>query len=397
MEWLRSCYGSQWRLWRNRPDILVPGRFAFAPEGTPHFEHWHNLGSRNWRANEPWWHPGLGEDDQAVQVWFGGKLAEPPPPARVVGSLDCLESGAVYPRELATIEEFAGGFPLRCWEPANPVPALTAAGLNVNDRKTQLRFAQVLALLYTNPSAAQIALQAMLDRPATFTVHPSNGTVFPGLLIAQTDSYTIIVAGGAANEQQLALSAFYMTGPPTNVGAFATNSYFNLVANFIATEMFAAGVDSSLPILYAGHSLGGAATTILAARTIQTNPSADVRIVTYGTPRPGDDRLRTIIGGISSVNVVNVGDWFSQLPPVLREFYPLAAEVLPEFGTSWVNWADTANRQAMAVDGSIVSPGLLAISWPDLAAAIGAALEGGELPPLTAHSIAEYVRRLGLQ
>jgi len=306
-------------------------------DGARHFPYFHNVGSRNWFQNETWHNPPLGEVPDAPQIWFGGQLPELPPPSAVVGTQDCFQGGAVFPFELPVVGDFAGGFPKRCWGNDLQIPVLTRGNLNINDRATQLGIAQVLELLYTDPTAAGVLLQALLDRPATISIHSSAGTVFPGIIVARTDSYTVVLIAGVENELQRALSALYAVSPPVEAGGFSTNPYFNLVANFVASFLFTAGVDPSLPILFSGHSLGGAAANIIAARTVQANPSADVRLLTYGTPRPGDSRLRAIVGAIPSLNIVNVGDWVAQLPPVQSEFYPLAMEVLAEYGLSWVN------------------------------------------------------------
>lgn len=396
VEWLRSCYQSHWRVWRNSPELVIPGRYAFAASGARHFPYLHNVGSRNWFQNEPWHSPALGEVQDGKQLWFGGKLPELPPPDTVVGQQDCFRNGAIYPQGLDQVDDWVGGFPKRCWAAPAQIPILTASSLNINDRATQLAIAQVLELLYTDAAAAAVLLQSFLDRPAVITTHSAAGSVFPGIIVARTDAYTVVIVNGSDNNLQRVLSAFYSTMPPVPAGGFATNSFFNLVANFVASFMFTSGVDASLPILYAGHSLGGAITNILAARTVQANPTADVRLMTYGTPRPGDAALRTIIGNIASVNIVNVGDYISQLPPVPSEYYPLAAEVVTDYGVSWVGWTDTANRMAIDVEGRVVAPSALAITWPELSNAIEIVLDGAPFPPLEAHSISEYVRRLGL-
>lgn len=323
-------------------------------------------------------------------------MPEIAPPANIVGSQECFAGGALYPQGLPLVGDFVGGFPKRCWGPFQPIPVLTAGDININDRAVQYAMAQVMEAMYDDVVAAAALLQTFLDRPAIISTHSSAGTVYPGIILARTDAYNVVIVAGVQNELQRALTALFSVLPPQDVGGFSTNSYFNLVANFLASFLFANGMDPTLPTLFVGHSLGGAVVTITAARMKVANPNTDIRLLTMGTPRPGDSRLRTAIGNLPSVNIVNVGDYVAQLPPVLRDFYPLAAEVLPMFGLSWVQWTDSANRLAVGIDGRTAPPSALAISWDDLNTAVNAALEGGPFPPVAAHSIAEYRRRLGL-
>ena len=48
---VRSCFSSSWRLFRDS-DQETPGRYVFAPEGTPCYPGAHNLWSRDWVSDE---------------------------------------------------------------------------------------------------------------------------------------------------------------------------------------------------------------------------------------------------------------------------------------------------------------------------------------------------------
>jgi len=123
VEFVRSCYIGQWRLFKDRPDILTTGRYVRAPEGTPHFPGWHNLWSSNWVADaetppEP---PDLGEVSTGFRPWDNGAYRYAYPPAVVLGPGDCLSAGETFPA-VPTIRQTLDGFPAACWTAAGQMP-----------------------------------------------------------------------------------------------------------------------------------------------------------------------------------------------------------------------------------------------------------------------------------
>jgi pimeloyl-ACP methyl ester carboxylesterase len=197
------------------------------------------------------------------------------------------------------------------------------------------------------------------------------------------------------DELQLATAAFFSTQPMVNRGSYSTNLYFQVVADFVATMMLEAGVNPDNPVLFCGHSLGGVASCLLAAEMSLAHPDTDIRLMTLGCPRPGDQRLRGIISTLPSVHVVNTGDIVTQLPPIPREWIPFTSELLPQFFNSWNGWADTPNRMILRPDGVLGTLSEGELTFAQLIEVIGESTIGPPFPSVPAHEVTEYVTRLG--
>lgn len=135
VDWLRSCYASQWKLFRNS-DTLTPGIYYRNP-AAPHYPGPHNLGSRTWISQEADPPPILGEQPPAVRPYSKGLFPTLLPPAVRIGSTDCIERGDTTPPTGVT--QLIAGVDSRCWSsqglpvPTAPLPQpmlwLTPAGL----------------------------------------------------------------------------------------------------------------------------------------------------------------------------------------------------------------------------------------------------------------------------
>jgi len=116
VEYVRSSYRGQWRLFRNRPDVLTRGRYVFVPYGTAHYEGFHHYWSSNWtRDRESFLGPSdLGEVSSPPRVYDKGDLPFPPPPATTVAEPGCISGGDVYPPANPR-RWMLEGFPADCW------------------------------------------------------------------------------------------------------------------------------------------------------------------------------------------------------------------------------------------------------------------------------------------
>lgn len=121
VEWVRSCFESEWRLFFNRLDVKTRGRFYFVPEGTPFYPGQHYLESRDWTSDEREGFT-LGEVEGARRKYSKGSLGLPHPPIRLLGSEGCLRSGESYP-PVVPQRPLARGVDGRCWTDAGlPFP-----------------------------------------------------------------------------------------------------------------------------------------------------------------------------------------------------------------------------------------------------------------------------------
>jgi hypothetical protein len=125
MDYLRSCYSSSFRLYNDRPDVLVPGRWHFCPPGAKLAQMPHIFGSQVWTPKNMEIDPPLGEV-LGRGPWFDGK-----PDSRFVGQHFCgsprvwLEGIPFADRPGLVLEP--DGTPACCHAPP-AVPEFTSGG-----------------------------------------------------------------------------------------------------------------------------------------------------------------------------------------------------------------------------------------------------------------------------
>jgi microcystin-dependent protein len=123
VDYVRSCYKGEWRLFNGRPDLTTKGRLVFAPDNTPHYPGFHNVWSNNWTMDT--WYPvelpELGDITPRRRSYSPGTLRIPYPPAITVGRPACIAEGETYPPAVGSwlIE----GYDAQCWIQAGiPTP-----------------------------------------------------------------------------------------------------------------------------------------------------------------------------------------------------------------------------------------------------------------------------------
>ena len=121
---MRSCYSSEWRLFRGSENRTA-GRYAFAAPGTPHYPGDHYLGSLNWvTTDRDGANPPLGEWQRDARAsgrpWHNGAFGGALPLPLVIGSAECLAQGETYPAPTSG-RVLINGVDSRCWQ-HNPDP-----------------------------------------------------------------------------------------------------------------------------------------------------------------------------------------------------------------------------------------------------------------------------------
>lgn len=388
---MRSAYSATWRLFREHPEILTKGRYVRVPAGTPHYPGWHNLGSRDWTSDErePW--PPLGEA-AGPRTYFTGQFEGDYPPAQLIGSAECLHQGERWP--LAVVTELAQGFPVLCYaDPPIPPPEEIAV-LDLTDRAVMTQFAIILDLQYSNQVAATAALQAYLGPTAVITVVPNSTSIYPGTMIAVLPNFSVVVTSGTDTFQQLALQVLLSGAGPANYGTYGTSVLWFNASTVLHNRMVAAGVDFGKPVLLVGHSYGAALNAIEAVRLRQGTPDIDVRLLTYGMPKPGDIRFQLLLADIPGVHLANAGDPVPGVPPGRPLSFGLQAvfPLLP--WDNWNLWRRPASFWRLGADGSLAPAGGDPLALPE-AWTISTAVAGGlPIPVFTDHQVKEYRDRL---
>jgi len=259
-----------------------------------------------------------------------------------------------------------------------------------------LSMARIIGKVYDNDGTAQLDLKSFLPPGAASFQWVNDATVPPGMAIAWNGEECLVAMAGTTNNQQLALQIAYALGGPVNVGAYGTNPVWYAVSNLVAARISLQGVSSSTKITLAGHSYGAALAVILGATYKAALPNRNVRILTYGMPRPGDRRLADLVGTIPSVHLSNFADPVTALPPVGLELLPLSVVVPAPLYAQWRTTAKPAGQIIIQPDGTLLETDAPALLWNALLDAVNTIVIGGVLPAFTNHTIAEYVRRLEL-
>jgi hypothetical protein len=394
VEWVRSCYTSEWRLFKDHPEVRTRGRYVFVPENTPHYQAPHNYGSRIWTSDER--QPGgpLGEVDDFAHQWANGQGPPAFPPAFRIGRTDCIAEGERYPLPVIP-REFVLGFDARCWarDPlaADPRPWFA---ISPTDREFQILVARIIDAMYTNDPAAVALLQDYLGPSAVITVSPTGPGLYPGSIIAVTPQYTVVILSGTANFQQLATQVLYAGFGPVPTGGFSTNALWFAASIVIGNRIDAAGANPNLPIIMAGHSYGGATASILAGRYRQVDATRDIRLLTFASPKPGDDRLSDLLSTVPGIHIANSDDPVPSLPPSGVELLPLLAVIPPQFILQWIKMRATGGQAILFPNGTLLDGTRDTLTFSDLVAITAAVVAGDPLTAFIPHEIKSYLERL---
>lgn len=390
MEWVRSCFTSKWKLFRGSPRLRA-GYYYFAAHGTPHYPGTHNLGSRDWVSDN-------GFEDALLGEWAGSRAyyrGDPPeviPLALLVGDKDCIKKGEnpELPGFPDSCERGGILLPLPCYSKI----ALLEKKTNVWDCAFAFKLANILATQYDDVVEAGTQLADFLGEDATVTPFPQVGTLIPNCLVAVDLNLCLVTITGTTNFQQLALQGLYFGLGPSSQGSYSASQLYEDAATQMAYRITAAGGAECTRFVLVGHSYGGAICHVLAAKIRVNNPSRRVELVTFGSPKPGDDRLRDIVLPMKQTNWVNEGDPVPYLPPVGATFAELSGLVpLLLFGF-WRTYERPGSVVVLDADGTIERTDSAKIEDSILLAVMVTIAASGTPEPFSAHKLSHYATRL---
>ena len=391
VEWLRGAYRSRWRLFKDSP-VETPGRYYRSPPGAPFVEGFHQFGSRSWDdKNFPADHP-LGEVVDAPQSWDRG---DPPPvlPAFLqIGGDTCFPDGDLIANALPDAQ-LVNGFNSACFLPAVQPDLGWSILSSWSSCSLQFFYARIISWMYSkNTTAISQAFNLLL--PNVTTSFWTGTDLLPDVTIAVTTKAVAVVIDGTQNFQQLATQAFQSIVGPTNRGIYSTLPLWYDASSWVFARMADAAVSPLLPVIFVGHSYGGCAAINCAARWIAANPTRRVACLTYGSPKPGDQRLQDLAGSTSFFGIVNDLDLTGAIPPDLPTLAPVEAILGLQRLLVWTQWIRQPNPALQARDGTL-TPNLAPIlDSPTLLAFTIDAINNLPIPPIAAHNIDEYAARI---
>jgi hypothetical protein len=393
VDFVRSCYEGEWRLFADHPELKTKGRYVFAPDDTRHYPFPHNFGSRNWVTDERDPLPLLGDVTEGRAAYSNGQPEGPIPGAAYLGTPDCIRYGESWP--LPVIErDLTTGFDSRC--PQRPLVAVVQPRPfpDVRRCRDQQALAYVLNTTYTDGVFGQT--KATNDRFPSLGIHVVLNSYLPtpGTIIATQAGTGIVWISGTTNLLQWTNQILSGLVPLTNQGAYSTLFAWELAALDIANRMALAGILGGQPLLLCGHSLGGAIAQVLAAKIRYAFPNANIQLLTFGSPKGGDERLQTILRSVTQLHLVNDNDPVPYLPPSSSEIVPFVFLIPPTLYNQYLLWGTLFNRVGLRPNGERIDNPPIESIYLLVFRYLASVYLGFPLPIMEAHTMVEYLRRI---
>jgi hypothetical protein len=106
-------------------------------------------------------------------------------------------------------------------------------------------------------------------------------------------------------------------------------------------------------VLFAGHSYGGATVLVAAAFLRRESVTRDIRYVTFGAPKGGDDRWAALVSTCQGISLANDGDIVPLIPPTSQMLAFLGrAGGLPN-AAALGTWTYPPRNTSMRADGGL--------------------------------------------
>lgn len=379
------------------------GRYYFSPANTPFVQGATLFGSRNWdgtgtiTGDEP---PGsvpvvLGEVRGQPQRWDSGALPVVLPAAVAVGDPGCLLNGESI-ADATPASEIDGGFVAGCYLPQQPPNPDLEFGFTVWSCPTQLFWIQQIDLLYNNENADVVTNCTRRFAGATITIVKKT-TLYPQYVLVVNPSYACVAACGTDNLAQVLIQALQGFSGPQDFGVFSTGNLWYQFADNLIAALDAQGALDGRPLLFAGHSYGGASAMIAAARLALAQPKTEIRYITYGAPKPGDARLRDLLDlAFDGVSLANDGDFISALPPSADVLEAMSS--VGPFGVvlGWTRW-QYPPQTTLLYQAQLLKNTYQRFDSRSLVAYISAVIATGSLATVPAHASSAYFNKIRLR
>ena len=397
VDYLRSCHHGTWRFYGNRPDVTTPGRFYFVPESNPHLPFPHPFQSYSWRIGDVEPDVVLGEQRSGPHPYSNGRFgAGTLPPPVAVGQAGDFVGALTWPLP-APVGRLVNGVPELCWTQVNASLVPPEDLCAIDSCCLRVAMARVVELTYdADVTRLETFFTTWLGAGITQQYSRVAGLI-PGFHLVVHPQYSIVICSGTTSYQQLATQVFTALTGPTNFGNYSSLPLHHTAATRLDEALNTLGANQAAPILLVGHSYGAAAVGILAGRYRAANELRDVCLITYGCPKPGDDRLARLLNNVNAAQIAAVDDFVTMLPPDIREVFPFVGLVGNVIARAWTQWRPFAHRLNLDAAGNVNAGPAPVLDAVTLGPMIAAALAHVPLPPYQGHLIETYVARLFLQ
>lgn len=335
----------------------------------------------------------LGEDLTEDHTWDNGTPPAVLPNNEQIGSKDCIAFGESLSHAIGP-SGLRNGFAIACYTPTIPRDPIWEAASTYQSCSLQYFYAKAIEWVYEHDIAKlTTAFRLLLGAPTVVTFYLGT-PILPDMCVAKTSTCSVIVIDGTTTFQQIALQAFMGIDLPFNFGAFGTQPLWYTASTHAVTNLQAAGIDVTKPIMIVGHSYGGAVATILMARILGSGRTQPFRMLTYGNPKPGDSRLRTILERADGIHLANDNDVVTALGPDLLELAPVQVTLPIPVLSNWTSWKRPPNQVRQDTNG-VLSPNVgVLLDYETLLDLAIHAITHVAVNPITGHTIPEYARRI---
>ena len=392
VDWLRSCFETDFHFFRNAPSVTTRGAFYFLPEGAPCLPYEHYFFSPTW-TNGDWGDPStLGPDPAAPRPWRNGGLSISYPPAIEYGDPNSFRNGSIYPDGL-NIATLRDGITEQCWIHAS-APFLPFDFVSdIDSCCVRAAYARIIDLLYNEEFLLiEEFFLAWLGSSIAVLSFPAIGEM-PAFCLVKSSLYSLVFVSGTENFQQWAMQGFDSLNGPTNQSGLKTLPLWNRLSNALAQAMNDFGCHPTAPVLLAGHSYGGAGTALLSIRLRQAQANRQLVLLTFGMPRPGDFGVIDLLKSIKTIHVHNLEDVVPQIPPTRVQSAPFVLLMPALLSALWNEWNAPPSFVHQAENGDITIAPLASLTTDVLAPLVVRAVFGLPQATIPSHQVSEYIRR----
>lgn len=363
------------------------------PEGTPHYPGQHLLGSSTWDDTNLDATYSLGELRGGPTSWENGAAPAVLPLAVIAGSRDCIADGELFEHALKD-DALILGLPIACYRRPQDLDEGFLFLSDLKSCKTQKFFARVIQALYADDQAAALDLVAANVAGVYVATFHFATTSLPGCVTIVNANYACIICDGTRNLETFVTEALYSLAGPINFGRFSTMPLWYTAATWLTNWLTIDGADPTAPIIFAGHSYGGAAATVAAARSTFPPNGGPRFLFTIGCPRPGDLRLAAIIKTCQVINLANDDDIVTISPPSPELLWMLAGPIGNFVLEYWPNWQRVYNQLTQSPDGTIRATEPEDPDFPVLFDLVTRAIAHTAFDFFEPHYVAEYIARI---
>ncbi len=280
--------------------------------------------------------------------------------------------------------------PLACYSPLRDFEIAT----DVQTCKFAYLVARIVETQYTDVDAAAVMVQTVLGDDAIVTAYPPASEIFPNCIVATKLGACFVFVTGTTTINQGALQGLAFGFGPINQGEYSTSAIYDAAATTIAHRIGDCGGGDCSRFVLIGHSYGGAAVYVLAAKLRVAVPDRRVELITFGMPKSGDSRLVAILEPLRQTHWTAFDDPVPYLPPEGTTFADFIAFVSPLLLLMWEGFARHKRRVVIQSSGLLeptdITPMPLDVLFT-LAQVIDAALDE---EPFDGHFMSTYARRL---